>query len=429
MDNKLFQNDNIIGNSLIGFEFKGIFDYDDDVLIEKLKNVLNREISFSNIEYKLLEPNDKTAILMKNGSYSIIRTSMYNYYEAIFVLPKILELLKDLKTVKNSYIHFFLGFNKEFCNIENLNIMKFILDYNEDSVIKNIGDISKNGDFKKMTDIKPTKYEDCLNKVQKQIDSLKHLNENDNLYGIDFSNINNDFITFKYSEEIDYKSKCEGILKSLNHTLKVLYDSSIFNEFTDENKKKIDEINKEYEEYEKSFRCYELFKEQFSGIKITSDLNDDKSIIDIIFPSIKEKLFDIVICNNIKKAEVNYDSDISKLQVKDITLKSCYHLDGIDIVDSKIQNSNIKNCDIYDTKITNSNITNCNLFGYGNCKDSKFKDCFISRNIELKDCDVTGKLGKMGGTMKGGSLKYTTVLIDSADIDDSVEKVNVNEIK
>jgi uncharacterized protein YjbI with pentapeptide repeats len=172
-----------------------------------------------------------------------------------------------------------------------------------------------------------------------------------------------------------------------------------------------------------------LFHEKFKSIKITSDLNDDKAVIDVIFPSIKDKLFDLVICNNVKTADVNYDSDISRLQVKDITLKGCYHMKGVDIVESEIQNSNVRDCDIYDTNITNSNITNCNLFGYGNCKDSKFKDCFISRNIELKDCDVYGKLGKMGGSMKGGSLKNTTVLIDSADIHDDVEKINVNEIQ
>ena len=38
MANNLFQNDNIVGNSLIGFEFRGIFDYNENEMIEKLKN-------------------------------------------------------------------------------------------------------------------------------------------------------------------------------------------------------------------------------------------------------------------------------------------------------------------------------------------------------------------------------------------------------
>lgn len=428
MANNLFQNDNIVGNSLIGFEFRGIFKYDDDDLIERLKSVLNREISFSNIEYKLLEPTDSTAMLMKDGLYSIVRTNLYNYYEAVYVMPKILELLKEMKEVKNTYIHFDISFNKDFCNVENLNLIKFLLDFNESSVLKNIGDVTENGDIKKITTFKPTSYSDCLDKVQKQIESYRYLDEDSSIYGLDFSDINVGVLKFKYAEGIDYRNKWEGILKSLNHTITTLYNSTKYPELTDEQVKKIDEYNEEYDEYEKAFRCYELFAEKYKSIKITSDLNDDKSVIDVIFPSIKEKLFDLVIVNNVKSAEINYDSDVSRLQVKDITLKGCYHLNGVDIVDSEIQNSNIRNCDIYDTKITNSNIIDCNLFGYGNCKDSKFKNCFISRNIDLKDCDVTGKLGKMGGTMRGGSLKNTTVLIDSADIHDDVEKINVNEI-
>ena len=428
MNKDLFQNDHITGNSLIGFEFKGIFKYDDDDLIERLKSVLNRDISFSNIEYRLLEPTDSTAVLMKDGSYSIVRTNLYNYYEAVYVMPKILELLKEMKEVKNTYIHFDISFNKDFCDVKDLNVMKFILEFNEDSVLKNIGDVTENGDMKKITTFKPTSYSDCLDKVQKQIESLRYIDEESSVYGLDFSNINIGVLTFKYAEGIDYRNKWEGILKSLNHTITTLYNSTKYPELTEEQVKKIDKYNEEYDEYEKAFRCYELFTERYKSIKITSDLNDDKSVIDVIFPSIKEKLFDIVIVNNIKTAEINYDSDVSRLQVKDITLKGCYHLNGVDIVDSEIQNSNIRNCDIYDTKITNSNITECNLFGYGNCKDSKFKNCFISRNIDLKDCDVTGKLGKMGGTMRGGSLKNTTVLIDSADIHDDVEKINVNEI-
>ena len=47
----------------------------------------------------------------------------------------------------------------------------------------------------------------------------------------------------------------------------------------------------------------------------------------------------------------------------------------------------------------------------------------------MKDCNVSGPLGKMGGIMKGGSLKNTTVISSMADIDDDVEKINVNEIQ
>ena len=49
MDKNLFQNDHITGNSKVGFEFRGQFKDDENVLLTKLKEILNRDISFSNI--------------------------------------------------------------------------------------------------------------------------------------------------------------------------------------------------------------------------------------------------------------------------------------------------------------------------------------------------------------------------------------------
>ena len=54
MSKKLFQNDSITGNSLIGFEIKGTFKKKEDELMLLLSSILNREILYSNIEYKLL---------------------------------------------------------------------------------------------------------------------------------------------------------------------------------------------------------------------------------------------------------------------------------------------------------------------------------------------------------------------------------------
>ena len=46
MNKKLFQNDSITGNSLIGFEIKGTFKKEEDELMLLLSPVLNRDIIF-----------------------------------------------------------------------------------------------------------------------------------------------------------------------------------------------------------------------------------------------------------------------------------------------------------------------------------------------------------------------------------------------
>lgn len=428
MADNLFQNDHITGNSLIGFEFKGLFKDDENVLLTKLKDILNRDVAFSNIKYKLLEPTDHQAVMSLDGKYCEVKTPQYSYFEALFILPKILDLLKTLKDDKNSYLYFRIGFNKDFCDITNINVMKFILEFNEDYVLKHLTDLTLDGSFEKLTDIKPTDIESCIDTIKKRMDGLKYTDYED-IYGIDFSTIKLGYITFTYAREINYRNKWEELLKCLNHTIITLYNTSSVFDFSDEEKKKIEDLDASYKSTSQAFGCYELFKDKYKGIKLTKDLNADGMDIDIIFPAIKDKLFDIVVKCGIKEAQINYDSDISRIQLKNIETKKCYHLNGVDIVDSELTNCTIRDCDVYDTKIEKSTIIKSNLFGYADCKDCKIRDSFVSRNIKLKDCRVSGNLGKMGGIMKGGSLKDTTVIASMADIADDVDRNNVNEIQ
>lgn len=428
MNKDLFQNDHITGNSLIGFEFKGQFKDDENILLTKLKDILNREVTFSNIKYKLLEPTDTQAVMSLDGKYCEVKTPQYSYFEALFILPKILELLKTLKDEKNSYLYFRIGFNKDFCDISNINVMKFILEFNEDYILKHITDLTLDGSFEKLTDIKPTDIESCIDTIKKRMDGLKYTDYED-IYGIDFSTVKLGYITFTYAREINFRNKWEELLKCLNHTIITLYNTSSSYDFSDDENKKIGDLDTTYKSTSQAFGCYELFKDKYKGIKLTKDLNSDSMEIDIIFPAIKDKLFDIVVKCGIKEAEINYDSDVSRIQIKNIETKKCYHLNGVDIVDSELTNCTIRNCDLYDTKVEKSSIIKSNLFGYADCKDCKIKDSFVSRNIKLKDCTVSGNLGKMGGIMKGGSLRDTTVITSMADIADDVDKNNVNEIQ
>lgn len=428
MGKKLFQNDSITGNSLIGFEIGGSFKKNEDELILLLSPILNRDILYSNIEYRLLEPTDKNAVLVKDGEDYIIKTPLYNYFEAIYIMPKLFECVcSNLDKNDRNYIYLKLGFNDS-VNLSNLNITKFVLNFNEKFILDNIVDMTKNGSIERLSDFKPVSIENCSSTIQKQLDGLKYNDFADNNYGIDFGNIKLGYIILKYLSKIDYNKKIDDILKCINHTIITLYSASTVLEYNDDELKKINKYNEEFNTFAKAFGCYELFREKYKSIKLTVDLDNDISNINLIFPSIREKLFNLVICNNIKQATVNYDSDVSRLQIKDVDLSKCYHLEGIDIVECDIKNCNIKKCDIYDCNIEDSFINDCNLFGYCDCKESKFKDCFISNNIKLVKSIVFGALGKFAGIMDSGSIKNTTVIKSMAEIGDMVKKLNINEI-
>ena len=261
MNKDLFQNDKITGNSLIGFEFKGQFKDDENILLEKLKNILNRDVSFSNIDYKLLEPTDNSAVLIKDGNSYEIKTSLYSYFEAIFVLPKILDLLKSLKTYNNSYLYFNIGFNKDFCNISQINIVKFILEFDENFILKNLCDSTKNGSLEKLTDIKPQNLEVCANDIKSQLEMLKYTDETD-IYGITFDKLNLGYISFKYAKNINYRNKWEEILKCINHTIITIYNTSMDPNLNKDEIDELDKLNKKYKDILSSFGCYELFRSE-----------------------------------------------------------------------------------------------------------------------------------------------------------------------
>ena len=343
-------------------------------------------------------------------------------------MPKIFDFLhSNLDKNEHNYVHLKLGFNDN-VNLSNINITKFILNFNENFILDNIVDLTKNGSIEKLTDFKPSSIENCSSTIQKQLDGLKYNNDIDGNYGVDFGNIKLGYITLKYLSDIDYNKKKDEILKCINHTIITLNNSSTVLEYTEDELKKIDKYNEEFDSFSKAFGCYELFHEKYKSIKLTVDLDGDKSNINLIFPSIKDKLFNLIICNNIKQATVNYDSDVSRLQIKDVDLVKCYHLEGIDIVECDIRNCNVKKCDIYDCEIEDSFINDCNLFGYCDCIESKFKNCFISNNIKLENSSVFGALGKFAGIINSGSIKNTTVITSMADIGDKVKKLNINEI-
>ena len=287
MKKNLFQNDSITGNSLIGFEIKGTFKKEEDELMLLLSPVLNREILYSNIEYKLLEPTDRNAVLVKDGDEYIIKTPLFYYFEAIYLMPNLFEcLLSSLDKNEHNYIYLKLGFNDS-VSLSNLNVTKFILNFNEKFILDNIVDLTKNGCIEKLSDFKPASVENCSSTIQKQLDGLKYSDDIDNNYGVDFSNIKLGYITLKYLSDVDYNKK-DDILKCINHTIITLHNSSTVLEYNEDELKKIDKYNDEFDTYSKAFGCYELFHEKYKGIKLTVDLDNDRSNINLLFPSIMD---------------------------------------------------------------------------------------------------------------------------------------------
>ena len=53
--------------------------------------------------------------------------------------------------------------------------------------------------------------------------------------------------------------------------------------------------------FAKAFGCYEMFHEKYKGIKLTVDLDDDRSNINLIFPSFVSRSDSLIILYSVNR--------------------------------------------------------------------------------------------------------------------------------
>jgi hypothetical protein len=110
----------------------------------------------------------------------------------------------------------------------------------------------------------------------------------------------------------------------------------------------------------------------------------------------------------IRKGLINYNSDNGRIELKDIECDSCYNLDNVDIINSKI-GGNIKQCDIFDSIILNSDMDECNIFDNTTVEGSKIKNSYVNKTSKLKNCYIYGHNGVCSGEIIGGIFREGNV--------------------
>ena len=134
------------------------------------------------------------------------------------------------------------------------------------------------------------------------------------------------------------------------------------------------------------------------------DLKTYDQIIEMYYPKMREKIFELLTKADLKSGLINYDSDTGRMQIKNAELMRCFEISGVDIVDSKIQ-GNIIRCDLFTCELVNSSMTECNLFGASDTTDCKIEDSYVSRNVMCKDSYIYGMRGVFSGEMEGGIFR------------------------
>jgi hypothetical protein len=299
-----------------------------------------------------------------------------------------------------------------------LNVLKFILNFNEEKIYEHFP-LRRNSVYaKSIKFIVPSNM--LFMEKPESINTNNFILPNEKYYGVNFKKIKKGYLEFRYIGGKNYESKIDKILEIIDMTIDNLYESIKDMNY---NKKNLDQLNAILEDHKiltASYKNYKQFYENFPNIRLLVDLDNDPNRINLYYPKIRDELFKIISEAGMKKGFLNYDTNKSRLQIKDATLEQCYNIENVDIIECKIIGT-IKSCDIFDTTVENCEIEDSNLFLESQAKFCKIKNSYINRSVTLNGCYVFGVNNVMNGKMEGGVFKEGRVtnlsrFSDSTDV-------------
>ena len=249
---------------------------------------------------------------------------------------------------------------------------------------------------------------------------------NEKYYGINFTKIPKGYIEFRYLGGADYEKKYSTILSMMEHFITSLFETLDNPAYSPDDIKKLNLVLEKHRGVVQSYKTYEKFKEIFPNIKLMVDLQSAKQIVEMYYPKIREKVFELLTKADMDSGLINYDSDTGRIQIKDADLKRCFEITGVDIVECKVK-GNIKGCDIFDSEIHDASLFESNVFGGSTVTGCKVEDSYVSRNVIVDNCYVFGHRGVFSGEMEGGIFRQGRAT-KFAMFSDSTEIIEVEKI-
>ena len=402
---------NAIHSSKIGFEFEFFSKSDINETKLGLSEVLNKKIRIEEKAHSDFTPTDEVYKLEpdNSGGTGMIElvTGPLNFVDAKLTLAKTLKWIRENgSTNERCSIHINVAFDGKKLgpktNVSQLDIGKFVLNFDEDKVYEAF----------------PARKDSVYAKSIKFIVPLSGMTQpspgrniwknymfvSEKYYGVNFSKVPKGYIEFRYLGGKDYEKKYSTILSITEHFITSLYETLANPKLTDDDIKLLDKVLEKHKNVIESYRAYQIFKESFPNIKLMADLKTADQIIEMYYPKMRETIFNLLTKAGLKEGLINYDSDTGRMQLKDAKLMRCFEIEGIDIVDSVIQGNIIK-CDLFNCEVLNTSIIESNLFGATDVKESKIQDSYVSRNVILDNSYVYGKNGVFSGEMEGGIFR------------------------
>jgi len=396
--------------AIIGIEFEF---YMKDLSFYKTLEMLNKELSPVKVHgfrqyhsgFKPDSKNFKIEPDLSGGSSMVeLVTGPLPYQEAKFYLIKILKFIQNYGyTNEKSSIHFNLSFSGD-KNLNDLNVLKLILNTDEDEIYRFYPSRKGNIYSKSVKGIIPFKGYDFFNIPIESVKNNLILPES-KYFGINFLHINNNKetqrIEYRYIGGKDYELNIGNLVYFLDRFILDSYNC-IDVSFTQEDADKLevyleDNINKF-----KTFSKYDNFIVEFPSIQIQIDQSNMYEFVSSYFDRLYYKLWDLIEgTDDLRDCIINYITSTQKMEIVDAKIKSSLPLYYFEFVNCTILDGIYENCNFYGCEIQNTQISKSKIEA-SDISESKVLSCRVE-NSNLLNCYFMN--GFLNGDMSGGVFR------------------------
>ena len=399
IDNKF-----LYDNTNVGFSFQFYSPLSRKKLATKLSRYLGENVIALNNSKDIKFVDDTVYIVPDfNGGHKMNRidTDILPYHEAIHTMLKCMNFINEHGfTNSRSNMNIKISLNEMDLNLkyklENLNIFKYILTLNEKQIFKwwpeTASEKEKIHQSKAIFIYPKTLYSHRLtSSLLEKVNPLEYNFPTSSHFGNNFSKLRDGYVLINYAGGKGYQNKKNEAVDLINYASSHIYDTLKNNWTYDiDEKRKISKVLEKYQHVVDNTKSYGVLKHMYPDMEVYVNLQKFDYLIESNYKTIRNKLFELIACCEVKKATINYDTERKRIQVKDARIKKGFSLTGMDFFDCYIE-ADATDCLFERCKVRNSSLTGCNVRSGNDIKYSKVIKCvYLGEINEIRSSYIKG---------------------------------------
>jgi hypothetical protein len=415
----------------IGFEFEFYSKFSKREIAENLGKNIGKSIRVFDRYHSKFKPNSNVFKLESDFSGGVkmveLVTGPMNYFEAIPLLIRILKWIDQYGyTDEKCAFQFGLDFDREkypvMTDFKNLNPLKFVLSVDEDFIWKRFPKRKGNLYAKSIKRITP------INKFIQggtniMVDRNSYSVHTEKNMGVNLLKLSDGYIEVRYIGGEDYQKNYIGIKEIIDYIVGVTFETLKNNDnFAPKEVEELSKIISEVYKSSENFVDADSFMRNYPELKVMIDLKSSPQIIKSYFNTLKDMIYHLVVDNGITDCYLNYDTELSKFQIKDAQTKKANLLKDLDIIDSRIS-GNISNCRIFGSDLAGCQVEDSSFVINSNVINSKVTNCDLNPNNTFENCYIDSREKEISCKVIGGIIR-SGYISDSAEISDETEVVS-----